>query len=1073
MSVKLLSALFTATLVSSLAATPVALKNQSIQLTVHPEAGGKITELQSKDFSFSLPQDKVLDVSSGLAKFRIFGDNGNYMKQKWNVISKSERSVTMKISGLQPERNLEITKKITLPETGNYVKVELNLKNRNPIEGGFKVVPWIHSAFKPEPANGWTFLLSHQKGVEQLKLNQKLKISHALNQAGNWIFSYHPEKKQGLLLISENRPEVVYNFIAENIASLEMLYPVVDPTHEKNIVYYLAPLAALNAEAVAATKIPVKLSPAFTAKHTAGNTVDVLSYFKSAGEKNYPVNFKFWKDTAYVSPDIALPLTFGIRKIKSGKIAFEVDLPDFIQLTGHSGNYWTHVNEDMKLLESKSITRNGIKYNRHRFEVTCRTLAHWFHSHCRILVKAAKNEGSGVIYYRGFHNGKQSMEASVPCNVIRIPAAQTPQKFKVLMGIDYGLLHAWQNYLNTMKYLGINGVCVDWSVPNKVITADQVKAMNSRLKKAGLMTSVMGIFYVPAERGYEVAPKLRTIDINGKPANAFDFTLRGSWMDKTAQHAANHMKLGYDLIISDYEPYFGGDRYSFTKNTLDAFKKFFTGKYPALKYIEPQEVTRNSGRYPQHYKIWVQFKCDQFADYLKTVIENSRRMTQNSPSVGLCTIPGASDESIRIDNLCDNQQFNAVLDYNMPMLYNNLYQSMKNYRNEIDLFRKMAAGKRAVVFPTLSLGFWGSAHLQFPPEHSYFQLLETALTQCNGAYIFPGFAGSDNLGVMYLSRALNLIAKLEKTIQGAKRQDQQVKVSDCRNTKLNLPAAVEPLVLVNGNKMLVWLAEYSADPVKMNVNFNLHTDCRITSLSGAKISKTLKKNEKLPVTLLAGDHKGLLLQLETLDGTSFPIRETVTEKQETTSDKNLVFHDGFDGSTFGKNGSANHFYQFDSKGKKGACLFMRDYESYWILPQEFNIPSGEVTIDFYFMPSRNFGPGTASLRDLMRGYLGQNQMFWIFFDNKTGKICFALGRLKNGKVADWTIRALSATDRWPAHIWMSVKLHMGKSGIKLSVDGKDEINLTKPIRFNSLRNVQIGRPFVSSGRFDELKIYNQ
>ena len=64
-----------------------------------------------------------------------------------------------------------------------------------------------------------------------------------------------------------------------------------------------------------------------------------------------------------------------------------------------------------------------------------------------------------------------------------------------------------------------------------------------------------------------------------------------------------------------------------------------------------------------------------------------------------------------------------------------------------------------------------------------------------------------------------LIAKLEKDIQGAKRQDQQVTVSDCRNTKLNLPAAVEPLVLVNGNKMLVWLAEYSADPVKMNVNF--------------------------------------------------------------------------------------------------------------------------------------------------------------------------------------------------------------------------------------------------------------
>ncbi|MBR2500035.1 MAG: hypothetical protein IKB60_03035, partial [Clostridia bacterium] len=126
--------------------------------------------------------------------------------------------------------------------------------------------------------------------------------------------------------------------------------------------------------------------------------------------------------------------------------------------------------------------------------------------------------------------------------------------------------------------------------------------------------------------------------------------------------------LTWDLGVIPYQPmpYQWMNRYSFTKNTLDAFKKFFTEKYPALKYIEPQEVTRNSGRYPQHYKIWVQFKCDQFADYLKTVIENSRRMTQNSPNVGLCTIPGASDESIRIDNLCDNQQFNAVLDYNMP-----------------------------------------------------------------------------------------------------------------------------------------------------------------------------------------------------------------------------------------------------------------------------------------------------------------------------------------------------------------------------------------------------------------------
>lgn len=1065
--------LLAAALVSSLTAAPVELKNPSIQLTVLPEAGGKITAMQSKGFSFSLSKEKILDVSSGLAKFRVFGDNANYMKQSWTVLKKSERSVTLQISGLQPERNLEITKKISLPESGNYVKIELKLKNKNPIEGGFKVVPWIHSAFTPEPINGWTFFLSHQNGAEQLKLNPKLKISHALSQAGNWSCSYHPAKKQGLLLISESRPEAVYSFIAKNVASLEMLYPVTDPTTEKRIVCYMVPITSLSADAVAASGIPVKLFPAFTDRHTAGNRVDVLSHFHSAGEKNYPVNFKYWKETAYVSPDLSLPLTFGVRKIKSGKIEFEVDLPDFIQLTGNSGNYWTHVNEDMNLINSRTVTKDGVKYNRHRFEVTCRTLAHWFHSHCRILVKASGKEGSGTIYYRGFHNGKQTMESSMPCKVIRIQKAQTPQKFKVLMGVDYGLLHAWKNFEASMKYLGINGVCLDWSVPNKVVTADQVKAMNARLKKQGLMTSVMGIYYVPTKKGYEVSPELYAIDINGKKARVFDFTLRGTWMNNTAQNAANHMDLGYDLIISDYEPYFGAERYSFTKNTIDTFKKFFTAKYPSLNYIDPREIARNTERYPRHYKIWVQFKCNQFADYLKLVIEKSRRLAKAPANVGLCTIPGASDESIKIDNLCDNQQFNTVLDYNMPMLYNNLYHSMKNYRNDIDLFRKMAAGKRAVVFPTLSLGFWGSDSLQFPPEHSYFLLMETALTQCSGAYIFPGFAGSDNLGVKYFSRALNLIAQLENIIQGAKRQDQQVTVSDSHNTALDLPAAVEPLVLVNGNKMLVWLAEYSADPVKMNVNFNLHTDCRVRSLSGEKINKTLKKNEKLAVTLKNGDNKALLLQLETIDGSNFPILKNTEEKAESTDDKDLIFYDGFDGSTHGKNGAVNHFYQFDSNGKKGACLYMRDYEAFWSLPKEFNMPSGEVTIEFYFKPVRNQKAGLNSIWDLMRGNLGRDQLFWLFFDNKTGKICFALGKMKNGKVIDWPIRVLSKTDRWAAHIWMSVKLHMSKSGIQLTVNGKDEINCKKPIRFNSIRNIQLGRPFVSTGRFDELKIYKK
>ena len=226
---------------------------------------------------------------------------------------------------------------------------------------------------------------------------------------------------------------------------------------------------------------------------------------------------------------------------------------------------------------------------------------------------------------------------------------------------------------------------------------------------------------------------------------------------------------------------------------------------------------------------------------------------------------------------------------------------MQNYHNEVDLFQNMATGKRAVIFPTLTLGFWGEDN-PFPPEHSFFLLLETALTQCRGAYIFPGFAGSDNLGVMYLSRAMNLIADIEDFIEDAIRQDRQVTIRECYNSALNLPASVEPLVLIKGNKMLVWLAEYSSGQVQMKVDFNLPADCRITALSGSKVNSILKKEETYAITLYPGDGKGQLLLLETIDGSNFPIRKTVTQEEDTAHDQDLIFHDAFDNSTFGKYG---------------------------------------------------------------------------------------------------------------------------------------------------------------------------
>lgn len=147
-------------LFSTLSAVPVELKNSTMQLSVLPEKGGKIIALQSNGFSFALSQKKIQKTTPGLAKFRIFGDNCGYMEQKWKVVSQSARSLTLQISGLPPKQNLEITKTFTLPETGNYVRIELKLKNKKPIEGGFKVVPpgFIPLSYRTRRAAGFSTL---------------------------------------------------------------------------------------------------------------------------------------------------------------------------------------------------------------------------------------------------------------------------------------------------------------------------------------------------------------------------------------------------------------------------------------------------------------------------------------------------------------------------------------------------------------------------------------------------------------------------------------------------------------------------------------------------------------------------------------------------------------------------------------------------------------------------------------------------------------------------------------------------------------------------------------------------
>ncbi len=1061
-----------------LSGSPVELKNPAVSLTILPEKGGIVTSFQSGTVKFDFSPEDLNKDGCGLGKERIFGDNSEYIRAPWKLVSRTPRSAVLQVTGIQPHAKLEITKTYTLPEKGAYVRVDLKFRNTNPVAGSFKIVPWIHQGFPipPEAAGKENrFYLSHRNGIETAVQSPKVTLQPMIRNAGNWSAYVNPERKHGLLMVSAQPPEVLYDYISPRIVTLEMLFKAVDPIPEAAYTYYLAPIRELTEKEIAGLTLPVVLAPALNAKQEPGDKVNLSSHFNASTEKNIPVNFQFWKSTAYVSPDVTLPLVFGLRNIGGGKLEFEVDLPEFVAFEGHVGNYWWMVNEDMTLLDRKTVELDGKKYTRLRFAVSARVLNDWLHSHCRLFVRAERNAGSGTIFYRGFRDGKQIMENTLPCEVIRIPEARIPRKFKVMFGLDYSLWKNYPQFEKNMKHLGLNGLCFNYNVPNKVISPEQVREMNRELKKAGFMTAVMGIYFSPPY--YLAAPdkgrEYKSIDIDGKPVNCFDFTVRGPWMKEVSETAVRKgLDLGFDLAVSDYEAYFGGERVSFTPRTIAAFKEFFTKKYPGKPWIEPIEIAKNPEKYPEHHKIWVDFKCDQYASYLEEVIGDARKLADKT-AIGWCTISGTSDESIKMDNLQDTARFASFLDYNMPMLYNNLYRTMPVYRSEIELFQTLTAGKKALLVPTLTVGFWQEGN-PFPPEHSFYILLETALLQCPGAYIFPGFTGSDNLGVKYVSEAMTLIAEIEPLLEGAKRARGPVAVSEAFNTANKLPVRVHPLCLVKQNKALVYLAEYSLDPVTMNLRFQLPGKCTVKSLTGPAFSGVLNNGEVRPLTLTRETGKGILLLLETADGTDFPAAE---EKQpDAVSAKpfdasGLLFYEPFDGTTKGKNLYEKHFYAFDDKGVQGKCLLLRDYESAWILPEKFDVKSGDMTIDFFFKNRSPHLPGSKMQWDILRGNLEGGQCFWMFFDSSSGKMIFAVGKQKGSKI-DWNIRLASGTDRWPADIWQKISLSFGKSGIKLTVDGREEIASPQKMFFRSMENFQLGRRWVSTGYYDELRVFD-
>ncbi|MFH2068704.1 MAG: hypothetical protein ABII89_04495 [Candidatus Omnitrophota bacterium] len=821
-----------------LSAQEVVLENQNIKAVISCREGGKITSFVMKSKGIDLTSFEE-NSQLGLAKEQLYHgvNRDEFSKYPFEKVAQDKNSVTLQAKGRTPPLDrINLVKTYTLLDNG--LKVEATFENTEPVAGAIKIIPWVHNVVKVSPADGKknVFLVSGKEGIHPTAWDSTQIQSTILPAEGNWCAFFNKEKGAGLLLASSPMPVFFYSWIgSEDIGTLEMLYPEIQPLPSYKIIYYLLPVSSLDNKAIQSSGLEVALSPPLPEQETGlkffeKKTVsfnEVNNYYNSPAEGENLV-VKYYNAQTYLSPDIIAPTYFAFKSEPPEKgfplpqVTFE--MPATVTLADYcAGIHWIAY-EYLELLSKTPVTRDGQPYIRYTFSVSVHRYNYLYAYHIRLFLSTGEKEGKFNIYYWGTLNGKTSAVNTLPVEIVRIPPIRPPKRFMVgTEGTDYILTKYWPEFAKNLRYLGFNQISITHNLSpvlegdgvyygKNLITVEEVKSWLERLREEGFeISSVCGRYFYPPCEG-NVNPDVKALDIEGKLTEYFDFTSRGPWIKDVIKLIEEGLHLGFDSFLSDYEPYLSGDRISFTERTVKMFREYFQENWAGLEYVEPLTIAKNPGKYPEQEKIWIDFKCRQFADYLAMII-NQIKKDYPRATFGLNTFAGNSAMETKRQHLEDLNLLAETLDFMASMVYSN-YGNMPLTAAKHDWIAKEVKGKKAKYIPTISSGEWGNPNL--PPEENKYIILEAVTSGAKGYFLWNAFGGVDILDLMYVSQANNIISQVEDVLYDGKRDDSLVKVVSATNLRWNLPARIQPKTIMHKDEMVVYFADYySTDDVEV------------------------------------------------------------------------------------------------------------------------------------------------------------------------------------------------------------------------------------------------------------------
>ena len=274
----------------------------------------------------------------------------------------------------------------------------------------------------------------------------------------------------------------------------------------------------------------------------------------------------------------------------------------------------------------------------------------------------------------------------------------------------------------------------------------------------------IGGFYIPNGNSFQISP-----------------TYRGKhYIDAINKEIEFCKKAKISYFPFDMEGYImaSGSKGDFSLRTVELFKKHWAEKYPDKKYIEPKVFERDPKKYPFYHTAWVEFKCDQWADFFaemkKRFAEGLGKDCKSAPRDGVFFTEWSFrrpwDEEGR--NQClRNGNFFKVFDAIEVDIYTSMDRGVRETQEKLDNFARTYPDVKVDVFltpcPHALKGYhYGATTPLYKDDYKYacMEAFSWGMKGINGWHY--GLSDLDTL--RQLSEAMNILAKIEDIVMNGK-----------------------------------------------------------------------------------------------------------------------------------------------------------------------------------------------------------------------------------------------------------------------------------------------------------------